>query len=322
MILNTENSVESALDWALGDFLTTQIPALEENEKIYLKQALSQLSQDLAQGHSCSEVRDAQQQAVLQKLLAKGEWVSHHKATPLNYEWHPQANQPNVAKLYFHRYWQYETQLAQQLSLKIKAEKTLINHVSSEGIHHFFPTKDAEVDFQRLAVEKSLQQNFSIITGGPGTGKTTTVVKALALMLINHPEWHIALAAPTGKAAMRLQASIGEGIQNLPCEDALKQKIPQEVKTLHRLLGAKYRSPYFKHHAENPLPFDVVVVDEASMIDLALMSKLVMALKPTTKLLLFGDKDQLASVESGAVLADLTQALPEHTHELKLSFRF
>jgi len=306
---------KNALDWALEDFIAKQIDFLAPLEIEGLKQAITQLSQDLALGHSCTKIIQAELQFVLQKLIKQGDWVSEQKATPFNYDLAEH-------QLYFHRYWQYEQQLAEALTQKINAESNYDLKVSEAKINDFFPAQKEGRDDQRQAVEKSLQQNFSIITGGPGTGKTTTVVKALALMLLDNPTWHIALAAPTGKAAMRLQTSIGAGIQNLACDETLKQSIPKEVKTLHRLLGAKYRSPYFKHHADNPLPYDVVVVDEASMIDLALMSKLVAALKYNAKLLLLGDKDQLASVESGAVLADLTQALPNHTHELKYSYRF
>jgi len=168
-----------------------------------------------------------------------------------------------------------------------------------------------------------LRQGLSVITGGPGTGKTSTVVKILALLQEFSPQpLHIALAAPTGKAAMRLQEAIGHSKASLPCTASVQQHIPESVTTIHRLLGARPPSPFFRHCAETPLPHDLVVIDEASMVDLALMSKLVDALKKGARLILLGDKDQLASVESGAVLADLTVALPAHTLELKKSYRF
>ena len=169
----------------------------------------------------------------------------------------------------------------------------------------------------------AINQNFCIITGGPGTGKTTTVVKILALLQeLSDQPLLIALAAPTGKAAMRLQESIGSNKATLPCTATIKSAIPESVTTLHRLLGAKPASPYFRHNAKQPLVYDLVVVDEASMVDLALMSKLLDALKPGARLILLGDKDQLASVESGTVLADLTLALPQQTLELRKSHRF
>jgi exodeoxyribonuclease V alpha subunit len=121
---------------------------------------------------------------------------------------------------------------------------------------------------------------------------------------------------------MRLQQSITSAIDTLPCEPYVQLLIPTKVFTIHRLLGAKRHSPYFHHRGDNPLPYDLVVVDEASMVDLALMSKLVDALKKGAKLILLGDRNQLASVESGAVLADLIEALPAQTAELRDSFRF
>jgi exodeoxyribonuclease V alpha subunit len=188
---------------------------------------------------------------------------------------------------------------------------------------HFKPAENHQTDWQREAAKLALTHAFAVVTGGPGTGKTTTVVKILALLqeLAQQP-LHIALAAPTGKAAMRLQESIGASIKTLSCSDEIKRQIPDEVKTLHRLLGARPPSPYFHHDADKPLPYDVVVIDEASMVDLALMSKLVDALKVGARLILLGDKDQLASVESGAVLADFTSSLKKHTVELQKSHRF
>ena len=144
---------------------------------------------------------------------------------------------------------------------------------------------------------------------------------ALLQELTEHP-LAIALAAPTGKAAMRLQESIAISAEKLECTDKIKQYIPRTAVTLHRLLGTKPPSPYFYHNADNPLIYDLVIVDEASMIDLALMSKLVDALKTNARLILLGDKDQLASVESGFVLGDLISALPNNTVELTQSYRF
>jgi exodeoxyribonuclease V alpha subunit len=132
----------------------------------------------------------------------------------------------------------------------------------------------------------------------------------------------MALAAPTGKAAMRLSQSIGGSLDRLQLPEEVKAAIPTEAKTLHRLLGFIRHSPQFRHNRQQPMGWDVVVVDEASMVDLAMMSKLVDALKPGARLLLLGDKDQLASVESGAVLGDFIQSLPDNTIELKKTYRF
>ena len=224
-------------------------------------------------------------------------------------------------RLYLHRYWSYEDRMAKQIKLIAQHANTVEN--LDNLLDHYFGASNAETNWQREAVKIAAHRNFCIITGGPGTGKTTTICKILAVLqeLVDDPLL-IGLAAPTGKAAMRLQEAITLNLVELNCSDSIKEHIPHTANTLHRLLGAKPPSPYFRHDAKNPLVFDLVVVDEASMVDLALMSKLVDALKPGAKLILLGDKDQLASVESGAVLADLIAALPDNTVELRQSYRF
>jgi exodeoxyribonuclease V alpha subunit len=238
--------------------------------------------------------------------------VSENSQTPLILE---------NTHLYLHRYWSYECRLAKRV-LQMTSEKLDVPDVIA-ALDRYFGVASEIPDYQREAAQTAITHPFSIITGGPGTGKTTTVVKILALLqeLAEQPLL-IALAAPTGKAAMRLQEAINQRKNNLPSPDDVLKQIPETVSTLHRLLGARPPSPYFNYCAERPLPHDLVVVDEASMVDLALMSKLLDALKPGARLILLGDKDQLASVESGAVLADLTKALPECTLELKKSYRF
>lgn len=162
---------------------------------------------------------------------------------------------------------------------------------------------DQEVHWQSLACALAVQRRFAIITGGPGTGKTTTVVRLLAVLLqARDSQPRIALAAPTGKAAARLTESIREKINELP--SAWQEDIPTEVVTLHKLLGARPHRRGFRYHQGNPLPADVVVIDEASMIDVEMMAALMAALPTHGQLILLGDKDQLASVEAGSVLGD------------------
>ena len=146
-----------------------------------------------------------------------------------------------------------------------------------------------------------------MISGGPGTGKTTTVAKLLAalIQMADGERCRIRLAAPTGKAAARLTESLGKALRQLPLTDEQKKRIPEDASTLHRLLGAQPGSQRLRHHAGNPLHLDVLVVDEASMIDLPMMSRLIDALPDHARVIFLGDRDQLASVEAGAVLGDI-----------------
>ena len=146
-----------------------------------------------------------------------------------------------------------------------------------------------------------------MISGGPGTGKTTTVARLLAalIQMAEGERCRIRLAAPTGKAAARLTESLGKALRQLPLTDEQKKRIPDDASTLHRLLGAQPGSQRLRHHAGNPLHLDVLVVDEASMIDLPMMSRLIEALPPHGRVIFLGDRDQLASVEAGAVLGDI-----------------
>lgn len=171
------------------------------------------------------------------------------------------------------------------------------------------------LNWQKVAAATALSRQFAVISGGPGTGKTTTVAKLLAaLVMQEQPDTdtldsasvpHIVLVAPTGKAAARLTESIGKAVQSLPVPPAVQSAIPTQASTLHRLLGAIPGRASFRHHAANPLHADVLVVDEASMVDLPMMARLLEALPVHCKLILLGDKDQLASVEAGAVLGDI-----------------
>ncbi|WP_068712268.1 exodeoxyribonuclease V subunit alpha [Vibrio tritonius] len=170
------------------------------------------------------------------------------------------------------------------------------------------------LNWQKVAAAVALTRRFTVISGGPGTGKTTTVTKLLAALISQATQSGstptIKLVAPTGKAAARLTESIAKAVEKLPVEPELKALIPTESSTIHRLLGAMPHSVEFRHHQHNPLHLDLLVVDEASMVDLSLMVKLVEALPKHARLVLLGDKDQLASVEAGAVLGDICSFLP------------
>ena len=160
-------------------------------------------------------------------------------------------------------------------------------------------------DWQKVSAALALSSARCVISGGPGTGKTTTVTKLLALLLKVKPDLLIKMVAPTGKAAARLTESITHALTELDIDKELKAKIPSEASTIHRLLGVKANSNHFRHDQSKKLHLDLLLVDEASMVDLSLMAKLLMALPDHARLILLGDKDQLASVEAGAVLGDI-----------------
>lgn len=215
-------------------------------------------------------------------------------------------------RLYLRRYWTYERRIAAALRQRLAQDEAAPQDLAQRldalfGSANTAP--DALVDWQKLACALATRRAFSIITGGPGTGKTTTVVRLLALLqapaVQSGQPLRIRLAAPTGKAAARLTESISQQVQSLDVSDNVRQRIPSEVTTVHRLLGSRPGTRHFRHHASNPLPLDVLVVDEASMIDLEMMANLLDALPTHARMVLLGDKDQLASVEAGAVLGDL-----------------
>ncbi|MDX5406211.1 MAG: exodeoxyribonuclease V subunit alpha [Chromatiaceae bacterium] len=226
-------------------------------------------------------------------------------------------------RLYLHRLYQAEQLVKQQLSARLSQQLPLADAVAAKLAELFAPAPASGIDWQKLACAMALQRRFSIITGGPGTGKTTTVVKLLALLQygagLKQQALTIKLAAPTGKAAVRLTESISGALSRLPAE--LSACIPTDVTTLHRLLGALPNRRSFKHNGHNPLQLDVLVVDEASMIDLEMMAALLEALPAQAQLVLLGDKDQLSSVEAGSVLGDLCRGADlgaYHADTLKL----
>jgi exodeoxyribonuclease V alpha subunit len=226
-------------------------------------------------------------------------------------------------RIYFHRYFQYETQILNKIkALQQKTQKelpkrrklieslkqSLINLAPTYSIGDLLPAE--KTDWQLVSVIQCLLHDFSIITGGPGTGKTTTLANLLLLLFQLEPSSRIALAAPTGKASMRMLQSLGEKSASFP--DAIKAQIKAvRSSTIHALLGNQRHSIYFKYHEKNPLPYDWIIIDEASMIDMPLFAKLLSAMGESCRLVLLGDKDQLASVEAGSLLGDLCQSVPK-----------
>ncbi|UYG02999.1 exodeoxyribonuclease V subunit alpha [Halomonas sp. LR3S48] len=236
-------------------------------------------------------------------------------------------------RLYLRRYWQYEQDIRGLIGARLTSATDTETDTATlaRALAALFP-QSHDLDWQQAACALASRSRFAVITGGPGTGKTTTVVKLLALLqalALGEPAQagsgaprplRIRLAAPTGKAAARLNESIAKQVQGLSLVElaaavgqqgvdisTLRDSIPTEVTTLHRLLGSRPDTRHFRHHAGNPLALDALVIDEASMVDIEMMAAVLTALPPRARLILLGDKDQLASVEAGAVLGDLCQ---------------
>lgn len=255
-------------------------------------------------------------------MLAASRWVATPQAADAA---DPQA--PLVFEeglLYLRRYREYEQRLAQGLLRIAKLPAVAADSaVPAPLFAALFPRSGGAADDdggQARAATLALVRSLLLITGGPGTGKTTTIARLLLLLIAQARHTgaaapRIALGAPTGRAAERMAESLRAAAAQLratPGVDAsLCDALPIEARTLHRLLGTIPDSPRFRHDAGNPLPFDVVVVDEASMVDLPLMCKLVEAIPQGARLILLGDRDQLPSVEAGDVLAAIVDAADE-----------
>ena len=240
------------------------------------------------------------------------DWLSALRASPV-VGW-PRERQPLIldrrGRLYLYRYWEYEQRLADDLQRRARAAPELVDETKlCADLDSLFPRHPGLIglDWQKIAAATAALKRVCVISGGPGTGKTSTVLRILALLTGQSGErpLRIALAAPTGKAAARMQESIRAAKSTLNLTPAQAAQIPEEASTLHRLLGGRPDSVYFRHDRDNPLPLDVLVVDEVSMVGLALLAKTVAALPLSARLILLGDKDQLASVEAGAVLGEV-----------------
>src|SRR5256884_886779 len=207
-------------------------------------------------------------------------------------------------RLYLQRYWKYEDELAHNLQARLREHpiRDFNQTKLAQNLEKLFPVQS---DLQKVAAFVAATSRLCVISGAPGTGKTRTIVLICALLiaLAGKRELKFALAAPTGKAAARLKETIAQTRLALRLPEDVK--LPADASTIQRLLGVKGDSPHFRHDAKNPLPADVVIVDEASMIDLALLAKLFDAVRPDARVILVGDKDQLVSVEAGSAFRDI-----------------
>ncbi|WP_340678985.1 exodeoxyribonuclease V subunit alpha [Paraglaciecola sp.] len=315
------------LDRAFAEFIAAGLNEDKAQHNIVMLAAY--LSASLGEQHSCIDLNQLQQPFAPLYIFPDSQTVLNdlqqsavvYVATEPFAQGKLSANKPLVLEgtsLYLQRYWLYEGELASQILARAGQQKEVEQQSAIALLHSLFSNDSpfnhdskVQIDWQKVAVCVAARQMISFITGGPGTGKTTTVTKLLALLQGLAREQgkvlNIKLVAPTGKAAARLTESISAARQKLPTE--LQQDLPEQCQTIHRLLGAKPQSPYFKANSAQPLHLDVLVVDEASMVDLPLMSKLFAALPAHAQVILLGDKDQLASVEAGSVLSDICAAV-------------
>ncbi len=319
-----EAGVIEAADVLVAQRLTTL--AKESDERVAL--AIAFAVRAVRGGSVCVEVPALQLHVDMPGLPwpDPAEWCAAITVSPL-------AGPPPVLRLdgdllYLDRYWLEEQRVAEDvLRLAAGGESRGLDGEPAT-FDRLFPSGFEE---QRRAAEIALSHGLTVLTGGPGTGKTTTVARLLALLaeqaqLTGMPALRIALAAPTGKAAARLQEAVQLEVSGL---ESVDQERLQGLRatTLHRLLGSRPdTSSRFRHHRENRLPHDVIVVDETSMVSLTMMARLVEAVRPESRLVLVGDADQLVSVEAGAVLADLVDGLSAREDtpvaELVTSHRF
>lgn len=211
-------------------------------------------------------------------------------------------------RLYLGRLFEAERRVASRLLARLAAGTVELEAEATRGaLAALFPAKGG-LDLQAVAALSALRSRLAVVTGGPGTGKTTTVVRLIALLARLEPGLRVAVAAPTGKAAARLGEALRTFASTPSIGDDLRPALPETVQTVHRLLGYRPWDESFRFDEASPLPFDLVVVDEASMVDLSLMDALLAATPDSARLVLVGDKDQLASVEAGFVLGDLCEA--------------
>ena len=315
-----QNSQISLLDLHLAQFLVNKIDCDDEITAKRFAFLVLSLSMEVRAGHVCfdlTRLQNIEPQIWLELNSPEiDDWI---KVLKLASNRHVVSFGDQLAplmfienKLYFQRMWLDEGFVAQYFN---QTQLDITTNIDLKQIlNQLFTYDSASIDWQKIAVAIALTRKVAIISGGPGTGKTTTVAKILAGIVLNNPTTRIVSAAPTGKAASRLTESLGRAIEQLSFESL---NIKTEAVTLHRLLGAKTDNRSFSYNKHNQLHIDVLVIDEASMVDLNMMARIIEALPASARLILLGDKDQLSSVEAGAVFGDLCDFISNGYSQLR-----
>ncbi|MBY7735315.1 exodeoxyribonuclease V subunit alpha [Francisella philomiragia] len=289
---------------------------LEQKSNEVLFHILIKLMHVYSHGHSCLKIADISNKTIFAseqtnqsdakvgfKMPSFDEIVSILES--LDYDKLPIYFAKEYDSLYIKRLWNYEVEIAKFIKSRTIQNTQQDNYIEEVVDKLFEPTD--EIDLQKQAVIKSLNYNFSIISGGPGTGKTTTVAKLLlAIQISNQNQQRIALLAPTGKAAQRMTESLNSVLSKRVDNDSYLGLSNLEAQTIHRFLGLRPNSTYVKYNEQSKAPYDVIIVDEASMLDMNIFIKLIRAVADNTKLILIGDTNQLPSVEAGSLLANFT----------------
>ena len=336
MVLRAQLHTEYAGLEAVDGFLATQLCDSLGSQCAIMQHLIMALSKALRNGHSCLPLDAIAGQTMWSNT---GETKTGITATPgytfgaiellmdsaQTYAITASDGAPLVLenrRLYLRRYWQYEQQVAQHLLQRMQVKPlSEAQQLTADGllVKLFSEPLESRIDWQAKAVKEALVRQVSVISGGPGTGKTYTVARLLlTLQAVHQTSLSIAMAAPTGKAKQRLVESINDAKSQLMdqgFDETLIASIPHTAYTLHGLLGLRPNSHVAKHHKGNPLAIDLLLVDEVSMVDLPMMSRLLDALPQDCKLVLVGDAEQLPSVAAGSVLADIPSSAISYLHK-------
>ncbi|MBO6621026.1 MAG: exodeoxyribonuclease V subunit alpha [Balneola sp.] len=291
-LLRKENEIDQ-FEYEFIKFLIRNYPSIKDE---VIKCALITVKDQL-NGNICTNLESLNESILAQKMGIDTIDLSKLKLELVSSEiiGSPEEYKPFILErnnLYLHKYWSYENELVHWLKKKKNEASTQLDSNIVDKVNSLFSDTGGEFNYQKLAVFLSLTKSFLIISGGPGTGKTYTAKKIIEALRIYDPLINIALAAPTGKAADRLNESISDLNGDF------------KAVTLHRLLGARSDGE-FRFNENEKLLQDVIIIDEASMLDIRMWVSMLRALKSSARLIFLGDKDQLSSVEAGSVLGDI-----------------